>query len=114
MRVVEFAWSLPFEYKKKDGITKRVLRDILYQYVPKELMERPKTGFSIPIYDWLHGEMKLWAEGLLHEVCLEYKGLFNEKIVQSLWAGFQKNSSGGEQVWRLLMFGEWSRNREKR
>ena len=114
VKVVEFAWSLPFEYKKKDGITKRVLRDILYQYVPKELMERPKTGFSIPIYDWLHGEMKLWAEGLLHEVCLEYKGLFNEKNVQSLWTGFQKNSSGGEQVWRLLMFGEWSRNRGKR
>ena len=51
--VVEFAWTLPIDYKKKDGVSKKVLRDVLYRYVPKEMMERPKKGFSIPIMKWL-------------------------------------------------------------
>ena len=79
--VVEFAWTLPLDYKKKDGVTKKVLRNILYQYVPKELLERPKTGFSIPIHKWLlEPELRTWAESLIDKTLVREQGLLNTVI----------------------------------
>ncbi len=109
--VVEFAWTLPIEYKKRDGVTKRVLRDILYRRVPKELMERPKKGFSIPIEKWLREkELRDWAESLLDEGKIREQGLLHADVVRRIWRGYIENGVWRIQIWYLLMFEEWLRS----
>ena len=106
--VVEFAWSLPIEYKYKDGVTKRILRDILYRYVPKELMDLPKRGFSIPVQKWLlEPELREWAEGLISRDKLEKQGLLNADIVRLIWDDFTIRGISRNQVWYILMFQQW-------
>ena len=106
--VVEFAWRLPIQYKKKDGVTKKVLRDILYKRVPKELMERPKKGFSIPIAKWLKEPgLKAWAEGLLEKERIRREGLLNPDVVDMIWKDFTERGLFRVQIWYLLMFEEW-------
>lgn len=106
--VVEFAWSLPVEYKKKDGITKKVLRDVLYRYVPKEMMERPKKGFSIPIMKWLkEPELREWAEMLLDRKTIERQGILNPDVVEKIWKDFVENDVWRIQIWYILMFQQW-------
>ena len=61
-RVVELAWKLPMRFKIRGGVSKWVLRQILYKYVPKKLMNRPKSGFGIPMHIWLRGPLREWAE----------------------------------------------------
>lgn len=106
--VVEFAWTLPIEYKKKDGVTKKVLRDVLYRYVPRELMERPKKGFSIPIMKWLkEPELRAWAEQLLDRKTIEQQGILNADVVEKIWKDFVEKDIWRIQIWYLLMFQEW-------
>jgi asparagine synthase (glutamine-hydrolysing) len=75
-RVVEFAWRLPRRFKYDGRQTKRLLRQVLYRYVPPELVERPKMGFSIPLGAWLLGKLLEWAEGLLSRKRLAVDGIF--------------------------------------
>ncbi len=106
--VVEFAWTLPIDYKKLDGVTKRVLRDVLYRYVPKEMMERPKKGFSIPIRQWLkEPELRAWAESLLDKKTIEAQGILNADVVERIWKDFIERDIWRIQIWYLLMFQEW-------
>ncbi len=119
--VVEFAWSLPIDYlrsidEKGQGGTsgsftgKLVLRDILYQYVPKTLMDRPKKGFSIPIRRWLkEGDLREWAEDLLDEQRLREEGFLDADQVRSLWNDFIVNDRWRQQIWYILMFENWLR-----
>ncbi len=103
--VVEFAWSLPIEYKQSEGVTKRVLRDILYKRLPKELMERPKKGFSIPIKSWiLESELRQWAEELLNPAEIKRQGILNEEVVSYIWNDYVNNGVWRVQIWYLLMF----------
>lgn len=76
-RVVEFAWSLPLEYKIRNGTGKWVLREMLYRHVPREMIERPKKGFSVPLEKWLRGPLRDWAEALLENERLQKEGYFN-------------------------------------
>lgn len=106
--VVEFAWSLPLSYKKEGEVRKRVLRNILYRYVPREMMERPKTGFSIPIEKWLREpELKAWAEMLLDKETIKKQGLLDAAIVEKIWKDFTEKGIWRVQIWYLLMFQEW-------
>ncbi|MDD3369698.1 MAG: asparagine synthase (glutamine-hydrolyzing) [Lachnospiraceae bacterium] len=106
--VVEFAWSLPIDYKKKDGVSKRVLRDVLYRYVPKEMMERPKKGFSIPISKWLkEPELRGWAESLIDRKTLEQQNVLDSDVVWFIWKDYIENDVWRIQVWYILMFQEW-------
>lgn len=106
--LVEYAWKLPFEFKNRDGQAKWILRKILYKYVPKDLIDRPKQGFAIPINEWLRGPLKGWAEDLLEVSFLEKQNIFNVKEVRNIW--FQHLSGKrqyGARMWYILMFQAW-------
>jgi len=85
-RVVEFSWRMPLSMKIRDGQGKWLLRQVLYKYVPKKLIDRPKTGFAIPIDDWLRGPLREWAESLLDEGRLRREGFFNPEPIRTKWA----------------------------
>ena len=107
-RVAEFAWTLPQSMKLHHGQAKWALRQVLYRYVPKEMIERPKMGFGVPIGDWLRGPLREWAENLLSEERLNSDGFFNSSIVRAKW----NEHLGGKrnwqyQLWDVLMFQAW-------
>lgn len=106
--VVEFAWTLPLSYKQSDGVSKKILRDILYRYVPREWMERPKTGFAIPLHRWLKQPgLREWAESLLTPSLLEEQGLLETAAVRKLWDDYIMKDVWKPQIWYILMFQEW-------
>ena len=107
-RVVEFAWRLPLEYKIRDGETKWVLRQLLYRHVPRALIERPKTGFGVPINYWLAGPLRDWAESLLAEDRLRREGYFEPAPVRARWREYLGGAHHlGESIWSVLMFQSW-------
>lgn len=109
--VVEFAWSVPVEYKRNGDIGKVILRDVLYRYVPKELMDRPKKGFSIPISKWLKEPgLREWAESLLDPELIRKQGLLDPEVVSKIWKDYIERDIWRIQIWFLLMFQEWMIN----
>ena len=114
--VVEFAWSLSMEYLINNGTGKQVLRDVLYRYVPKEMMDRPKKGFSIPLEKWLREpELRKWAESLIDRDMIIRQGVLNADTVWNIWDDYINNGVWRSQIWYILMFQEWlmSQGREK-
>ena len=108
--VVEFAWTLPLSYRKKNGVTKKILRDVLYRYVPRELMERPKKGFGIPLHKWLKEPgLRKWAEELIDKSTLRKQALLNVDVVWKLWNDYIERDIWRVQIWYILMFQEWMR-----
>lgn len=106
--VVEFAWTLPLEYKMSQGVTKRVMRDVLYRYVPKEMMERPKKGFSIPIAQWMkEKEMHEWATDILADGEKKLGNLLNQKYVSSFWKDYMEKDIWTETIWHILLMEQW-------
>jgi asparagine synthase (glutamine-hydrolysing) len=107
-RVVEFALSLPQSMKLKGGVSKWALREVLYKYVPKPLIERPKMGFGVPVGDWLRGPLRDWSESLLDASRLRSEGFFDPAQVRSKW---QEHLSGQRNwqyhLWDVLMFQAW-------
>lgn len=107
-RMLEFAWTLPNNYRFTADSSKRILRDVLYEYVPKSLIERPKMGFGVPIGAWLRGELRDWAEDLLSEERLKREGHFNAKYVRRLWQDhLSRHSHAQTCLWNILMFQAW-------
>lgn len=110
--VVEFAWSLPLSFQRQGDVGKLVLRDVLYRYVPKEWMERPKKGFSIPIRRWLaEPELRKWAESLLCPDALSRSGALDGKAARQIWEDYTERGIWRPQVWYLLMFQQWMEGR---
>ena len=106
--VVEFAWTLPVEFERQNGVGKRILRDVLYRYVPKEMMERPKKGFSIPIQKWLKEKgLREWAENLIDRKTLMKQGILDPDVVWKMWTDFIEKDEWRIQIWYVLMFQEW-------
>ena len=107
-RVVEFAWSLPLHYKVQNNEGKWPLRQVLYKYVPKEIMDRPKMGFGVPIGEWLRGPLRQWAEDLLNETRLKQGGYFNANLVRKTWSQHLSGIYDWEyHLWDVLMFQAW-------
>lgn len=107
-RVIELAWRLPMEMKIRNGKGKWILRETLYQHVPRELIERPKKGFSIPLAQWLRGPLRDWAESLLDSNLLCHQGYFNSAEVQKVWRlHLSGRSDRSRQLWSILMFQAW-------
>ena len=109
-RVVDFAWHLPDRFKVRDGQGKWLLRQVLQKYVPKDLVERPKMGFSVPIEAWLRGPLKTWAADLLDPAAMRHSGLIDPEPVQEKWAEHQSGARNWQHfLWSVLMFEAWRR-----
>jgi asparagine synthase (glutamine-hydrolysing) len=107
-RIIEFAARLPNEYKYHNGTKKRILRDIVHQYIPQELMDRPKMGFAIPIAEWMSNELKELVEEYISESNIKAQGLFNwEYILKLKTAFFNGKKEYDVKIWCILMFQMW-------
>lgn len=110
-RIQEFAWSLPFHQKFRDGTSKWLLRQLLYRYLPVDLVERPKMGFAVPLAAWLRGPLRDWAEAMLDRQSLEAGGVFRAEPVKRLWSAFlQGHDRFREPIWTLLMYQAWQQS----
>ena len=107
-RVAALAWRLPMVMKIRSGTSKWALRQILYKYVPRELLERPKAGFSIPLGDWLRGPLRSWAEDLLHPDRIGREEFLRPEPVTHLWyqhlTGHYDHTN---RLWTVLMWQSW-------
>lgn len=107
-RMVEFAATIPMSMKVVNGDGKWLLRELLYRHVPRELVDRPKKGFSLPIAEWLRGPLKDWAESLLDESRLRQQGYFNGTLIRQYWAEHCSGKNNWHyQLWNVLMFQCW-------
>jgi asparagine synthase (glutamine-hydrolysing) len=106
--VVEFAARIPPGMKVREGRGKWLVRQVLYKHVPPALIDRPKTGFSIPLDDWLRGPLKSWASDLLSPDRLRRQGLFNAKRVEHRFAEhLSGRRNHGYWLWNVLMAQAW-------
>jgi asparagine synthase (glutamine-hydrolysing) len=109
-RLVEFAWRLPLGLKIRDGEGKWILRQVLYRRVPRELVDRPKMGFTVPILDWLRGPLRDWGEDLLAPGELAEGGVLDPRPIRSAWSDVQAGRSpNAVALWAVLMFQAWRR-----
>jgi asparagine synthase (glutamine-hydrolysing) len=107
-RVVEFAWRLKPEHKVRDGRGKWLLRQVLYNFVEPELVDRPKMGFSVPIGDWLRGPLRSWAEELLFARMAESDGFLKLEETRPEWELLQSgDNETALAFWAVLMFEAW-------
>ena len=106
--VVEFANTLPLSMKIKDGESKWILRQLLYKYVPKDLIERPKMGFGMPIDIWLRGPLRDWAESLIEESRIKKEGFLNYEPIRKKWIEHISGKRNWQyHLWDILMFQAW-------
>jgi asparagine synthase (glutamine-hydrolysing) len=106
--VIDFAWSVPGSMKVRDGRGKWLLREVLYRHVPRELIDRPKRGFGVPLNAWLRGPLREWAGDLLSESRLKREGFFQPKVVTQKWNDLQAGTADLEyRLWDVLMFQAW-------
>jgi asparagine synthase (glutamine-hydrolysing) len=106
--IFEFASKIPLDMKLKNGVGKSILRDLLYRYVPKDLIERPKMGFGVPVGVWLKGPLRDWAEILLDESKLQQQGFFRVDIIRTMWSEHIAGTRNWQsQLWAVLMFQAW-------
>lgn len=110
--MIELAWRIPVSMKVKNNVSKWALREVLYKYVPREMIDRPKMGFSVPVASWLRGELRGWAEDLLSTINTSGGGVLAERPIMSVW---EEHISGkrdhSHRLWTVLMFLSWANHR---
>jgi len=108
-RVVEFAWSLPHEMKVRNGAGKWALKELLYRYLPQNIVDRPKMGFGVPVGEWIKGPLRDWAEHLLCEEMLEKYQLIQTEEVRKRWKEHLSEKRNWEAgLWNVLMLQSWA------
>ena len=107
-RLVELSWRMPASVKFRDGVGKWALKQVLYRYVPRDIVERPKQGFGVPIGSWIKEPMREWAESLLDDSLLRNQGFLRSDLVRQMWhehlAGIKDRQF---HLWDVLMFQAW-------
>jgi len=108
-RVAEFAFSLPWDLKIRGGVGKYILRETLSRRVPRTLWDRPKTGFGIPLGEWLRGPLRNWADSLLSDRAWNESWMLNHSVIRSCWdrhlSGFRDHT---RELWTVLMLRQWA------
>lgn len=107
-RLVEYMWSIPMRYKIRGNSAKWILKELLENYIPLSMFDRPKMGFGVPVDLWLKGPLKTWAEKLIEPARLHAEGFLDSQVVSNMWqrylAGYGNLSN---QLWACLMFQQW-------
>jgi len=106
-RVFELAWRVPLEFKVREGKTKWILRELLYRYVPKEIVDRPKSGFAVPLATWLRGPLRPWAEDLLDAGRLRRESFLAPDKVRQTWREHLEGRDWSKRLWTVLMLESW-------
>ena len=107
-RLIEWAAQLPDNYKYHKGIKKYILREIVHQYIPKKMMDRPKMGFAIPIENWLSSDLKENVMYYLNNERILKQAIFELEFVEKLKADFYSGKRElALKLWYLLMFQMW-------
>ncbi len=107
-RLVEFVWSIPIEQKRRGNVAKAILKDVLARYVPREMVDRPKMGFGIPINKWLRGPLRDWGSDLIARSHLEAFGFYDADTLKQQWMELQRNEhTAAADLWVVLMLLAW-------
>jgi asparagine synthase (glutamine-hydrolysing) len=107
-RIAAFAWRMPHDMRWREGKGKWLLRQVLFRHVPRELVERPKRGFSVPLDAWLRGPLRTWARDLLSPDLIHSQGLLNVKAVSKQVEDFENGGiTTASQIWTILMLQSW-------
>lgn len=107
-RLVELAWRMPYKMKVREGEGKWLLRQVLYRYAPRELFERPKMGFGVPVDEWIRGPLRDWAEELLSERRLKELGMLDPKPIRDRWKQhLLGHHNWRDSLWLVLMWQAW-------
>jgi asparagine synthase (glutamine-hydrolysing) len=107
-RIAELAWRMPLNMKIRNGQGKWVLKQVLYKYVPKHLIDRPKAGFGVPVGEWLRGPLYEWAEALIDESRLRREGYFDPTPIRQKWLEHQAGvRNWTPSLWTVIMFQAW-------
>lgn len=111
--IIEFSWTLPITYKSSGGTDKKILKELLYEYVPKKLLDRPKHGFEVPLPAWLSsGALHEWAGDLILHSRLADDGYFDKKILLRIWKCFNRDKSSTLLLWYVLQAESWYRHQQ--
>lgn len=113
--VMEYAFSLPHEFKYGNGMKKRILKELAYDYIPREMLERKKTGFSVPLDKWLRGPLKEQVLAFAGAEFLNRQGIFDAAYVEGFLKNYMEKGDGGSgtganysrMVWAFFMFQRW-------
>jgi asparagine synthase (glutamine-hydrolysing) len=107
-KIITNSWRTPYSLKIKNNQSKYILKNILYKYLPKNMIENKKKGFSLPLADWLRGDLRSWAEDYISKNSIEKFGIFDYKKTQDLWhnhLSFKQNNHS--QIWNILVTQTW-------
>ena len=105
-KLIEFVSQLPIKYKQNGNTTKHILKEIVHKYIPKEIMQRPKMGFSIPIFEWFKDELKEYFEIYLNEKMIQDSGL-NYQYIKQLKKSYYNGYGNPHKLWLILMYQMW-------
>jgi asparagine synthase (glutamine-hydrolysing) len=106
--VVEYTWRLPRRFKVRNNEGKWALRQVLYRHVPRELVERPKMGFTVPVAAWLRGPLRSWAGDLLFVSRSDGDGLLDEGTLRKKWRALERGQlEEANSLWAILMLQAW-------
>jgi asparagine synthase (glutamine-hydrolysing) len=107
-RLFELAWRLPMSWKRRDGVGKWILKQLAYKLVPRELLDRPKAGFAVPVGQWLRGPLREWSGDLLDSQRLRQEGLLDPKPIEAAWKAHLKDAAdNSSRLWTVLMLESW-------